>query len=86
MKPFGLPAFMSKAFGSNFSNDFDLVKVPNKRYVAFVEANGLDAELPQGMYKWDTVRVPRADAEPEPDKKAANRLTRTTGRRWSCIG
>lgn len=71
-KSIGLYRFMPKAFGSNFSGDFELVKVPSKRYVAFVAANDAEiaaaraegrepvlAEMPEGMYKFDTMRVPR---------------------------
>ena len=69
MKSFGLPRFMPKAFGSNFSSEYELVKVPSRRYVAFVAANDAEiaaaraedrepvlAEMPEGMYKFDTIR------------------------------
>ena len=72
MKSFGLPRFMSKAFGSRFGSDFELVKVPSSRYAAFLAANDAEiaaaraedrepvlAEMPAGMYKFDTIRVPR---------------------------
>jgi hypothetical protein len=81
-KAFGLPRFMPEAFGSNFGSDYELAKVPSKRYLAFVAEHGEDAELPAGMYKWDTVRV----ARPAPERPEKDEAPKTQKRRWRSVG
>ena len=71
-KSFGLPRFMSEAFGSRFSSEYELVKIKSKRYAAWERANNAEndaahaenrapvfVEMPAGMYMYDTIRVLR---------------------------